>query len=46
MLTNHVSKRTYIVAPLNQLVDERYTIYWNVVAAGAGNSFVALGWML
>ena len=34
MLTNDEIQKAVIVAPLNQLVDERYTIYWNVAAHG------------
>lgn len=45
MLKNPVSKRSYIVAPLNQLVDERYTIYWSVDAAGAGGDVAAGAWI-
>ena len=45
MLTHHGTKRTYVVAPLNQLVDERYTIYWDVAAGGAMSRASASAWV-
>ena len=42
LLTNRETKRGYIVAPLNQLVDERYTIYWNLAAvSGIGHAIAS-----
>jgi len=42
MLTNRETKRGYVVAPLNQLVDERYTIYWNLTAvSGMGRAIAS-----
>ncbi len=41
LLTNHETKRSYVVAPLNQVVDERYTIYWKLAAVGGMGRAIA-----